>query len=159
LYYDDDDNEEEGELQKVTIQIKQVVDEILEELEQKLPEPQTGAASAAYNQPTESLPQIDEFLVHFKQQATKYETEMRAMNQKLDRLTNMVTLLVGDNKRLAHLLNKSDIDGKHADGDANLKTSADNEPMQRLPSIYDLKPSMFNDFVSSQPFNDRWWIK
>ena len=124
MYYDDDDNQEEGELQKVTIQIKQVVDEIREEIEEKLPSVET------INQvQSQGLQKFDEMSVQFNQQAIKYEQEIKTMNAKIDRLTDLVTLMLGGRDKAATLLRESNEGGS--------------ETRQKLPSIFDLKPGRF----------------
>jgi len=125
LYYDDDDNQEEGELQKVTIQIKQVVDEIREEIEEKLP-----SAETINQMQSQGLQKFDEMSVQFNQQALKYEQEIKTMNTKIDRLTDLVTLMLGGSDKAAALWRES-------------KKGGTAESRRKLPSIFDLKPGRF----------------
>ena len=68
-------------------------------------------------------------------QATKFENELTKTNAKLDRLTELTTLMLGGRDKVSSLLDKS--------GGSNETPSADLN--RTLPSIFDLKPNLFHE--------------
>ena len=128
MYYDDDDNEGEEGLQKVTIQIKQVVDEIREEIEERLPSSQFPKSKKDGGQ--------SELIALLNEQAFKFESELSNTNAKLDRLTELMTLVLGGREKVSLLLNKGG--NKGGDNEAGSEN-------RTLPSIFDLKPNLFHE--------------
>lgn len=129
LYYDDDDTEDGGELQKVTIQIKEVVDEIKEDLElQKIEQHQANNNNNTLSSNAEQ--KLNEFYTQFNTQAKKYEEDIKLLHNKIDNLT----VLVSRTLPVSHRISKKEFE-------------TSNDPIshfEKLPSIYDLKPNMFS---------------
>lgn len=130
VYYDDDDNDESGELEKMTIQIKEVVDEIKENLDERWSAMEGSNNGGNNNNNTgSSVSSGDEFNERLKEALSKHEKDMKSMHNKIDELTNLVQYLVNKDE----ITDQAEVDG------ANKFTT--------LPSIFDLKPEMFTRSV------------
>ena len=117
----------------MTIQIKQVVDEIREEIEERLPPRQTSPQSPNQDGGQQQQQQL---MVLLNKQATKFENELNKTNAKLDRLTELMTLMLGGRDKVSTLLNKSG---------AGRDDGTPSDTNRTLPSIFDLKPNLFHE--------------
>ena len=119
MYYDDDDNDEGGELEKMTIQIKDVCDEIKSTLDTEFESDKNVSA-------------MDILREEIKGAVLKHEKETNVLNQKLDNLTKLVQ----------YLINKD----KDADKSESIASTEETKSTKfdYLPSIYDLKPQLFS---------------
>ena len=97
-YYDDDDTGESGELEKMTFQIKEVVDDIDENIKAQF---QDGRLKKSVNAEFQSMKD------YTSETIKKQERTIRQMDRKIDELTKLVNELLNrtapDPNRLANL--------------------------------------------------------
>lgn len=114
----------------MTIQIKEVVDEIKENLDERWSAMEGSNNCGNNNNNTgSSVSSGDEFNERLKEALSKHEKDMKSMHNKIDELTNLVQYLVNKDE----ITDQAEVDG------ANKFTT--------LPSIFDLKPEMFTRSV------------
>ena len=126
VYYDDDDTEESGELEKMTIQIKDVVDEIQEKLDDNF-NSSNGTCDTVQNTLVKINEKIDRAIV-------KQRDEIIQLNHKIDMLSSMVQSLMKMNQSQAEAGNSSQPEEK--------------AKLTKLPEIYELKPDIFGNKTS-----------
>lgn len=130
VYYDDDDNEDEGQLEKMTIQIKEVVDNIEQTIEEKL---LTKNNSEQNNQSNPSKQLVEKFENFIEKQ--KYD--MKDINDKIDRLTGLVKYLIDE---------KNEDNGSERNNE--IAVPVEEARLRTLPSIYELQPKVFTRYES-----------
>ena len=118
----------------MTIQIKQVVDEILEELEERLPPSSQKSSQSSGVGNNNSTQTTNEMRSLLNEQAIRFESELRNTNDKLDRLTDIMTVMLGGREKISALLSEQGV------SNTSLSSRGGN---QTLPSIFELKPNLF----------------
>lgn len=126
MYYDDDDTEESGELEKMTIQIKDVVDEIQEKLDDNF-----NSSNRTCDTVQNTLVKINEKI---DRAIVRQRDEIIQLNHKIDMLSTMVQSLMKMNQSQAEAGNSSQPEEK--------------AKLTKLPEIYELKPDIFGNKTS-----------